>query len=792
MCSERRGEPRMKKILLLTLANLRKGKGQTFSFFIMIVIGALLFNHGLITWLNFNKTYDIKSIEMNSGHIYQAMLKRDYKDELYDMVENHEEVTTISKRDILLVNNTFLYSSGDMSMVTALLNRDDDISMGRASMVEQSEMNYEKSIYLPYLLKAGGGYKIGDTFTMTIGTKAYSFTVAGFFEDIFFGSINLGLMSMMFDDATYKELATELGEEAQGVILLAQVKNKEEANKTITDISSYILTKVEHPSLMRGGSFNQAKAALTMTASIGSTIIVAFSLIIMIVSLIVIKFRISNSIDEDMKNMGVLKAVGYVSHQIVLAVILQFTVVAVIGTILGIGLSYSILPLASYAYAAQSGLIWEQGFDIPSTLITFMIVVGMVILTSYLSSNRIRRIPPIIALRGGITTHNFKKNHIPLQKYSGNINILLSLKNILQNTNQNIMIGLIIAAISFTSVFASIMYYNITVNDKAFVDTVSVELSSVSFYMNKGNYDKTFIHKLQELPEVEKALYFEFSSVLVEGNNVSVYITEDFSKKNNKKCYEGRDPIYDNEVAIGGVMAKELGKKIGDTITLSYGQEKEDYLVTGLIQSAYNMGYDSEITTKGYMKLQNNEELEEIYVYLHENVKEEDFIEKVIELYGESFLSYTNLKKVADSQLGVYKKIVRIIATIIIIITASVVWLILYLVIKTVIIRKRHEYGIQKAVGFTTNQLIIQLSFSYLPVVAVGALLGCIMGYLGTNPMLSVLLQGAGIMKIVFIINPILLISLYIGICFLAFAVSILVALRIRRISAYSLMNREV
>lgn len=782
----------MRKILLLTLANLRKGKGQTFTFFIMIVIGALLFNHGLITWLNFNKTYDIKSKEMNSGHLYHAMLKRDYKDEIYEMIVNHKEVTGANKRDILLTNSTFLYSSGDMSMATAFLNLSDEISMGRASMVEQSEVKYEKPIYLPYLLKAGGGYEIGDSFTMTVGTKDYTYTVAGFFEDVFLASINLGLISMMFDETTYEDLKSVLGEDAQGVIILAQVKNKGEANKTLTDISSYILSKVENPSLMRGGSYNFGKVALTMTANIGSTIIVAFSFIILIVCLIVIKFRISNSIDEDMKNMGVLKAVGYVSHQIILAVILQFTAVTVIGTILGIGLSYCLLPIASHAYASQSGLIWEQGFDVLSTLITFCVVVGMVILTSYLSSSRIRNLQPIIALRGGITTHNFKKNHIPLEKYGGNINLLLSFKSLLQNINQNIMISLIIAAITFASVFASIMYYNITVKDKVFIDTVSIELCSVSFYMNKDNYDETFIDKLRELKEVEKALYFGLNSVFVDGNNVSVYITEDYSKTSNKKCYEGRDPIYDNEVAIGGGMAKDLEKIIGDTITLSYGGQKEDYLITGYIQTANNMGYDCEITTEGFMKLQNNDKLDEIYVYLHEGENAEEFIEKVTELYGDSFLSYMNINKVAGSQLSVYKRIIGVIATIIIIITASVVWLILYLVIKTVIIRKKHEFGIQKAVGFTTKQLMIQLSFSYLPVVAIGALIGCIVGYIGTNPMLSVLLQGVGIMKMEFIINPMLLIGLYVGICVLAMVVSILVAFRIRKISAYSLMNQEM
>ena len=163
------------------------------------------------------------------------------------------------------------------------------------------------------------------------------------------------------------------------------------------------------------------------------------------------------------------KEIGFTSRQIILSILLQFIGIAVIGIGIGIALSYMVLPFLSSAYAAQSGMLWNQGFDLTAMLITVSVILGMVFLTSFTSTRKIRKLHPIIALRNGIHTHNFRTNYFPLDRSRGNLNILLSLKANLQNTKQNIMIGLIIAAISFASLFVGIMYYNISINNEVFL-----------------------------------------------------------------------------------------------------------------------------------------------------------------------------------------------------------------------------------------------------------------------------------------------------------------------------------
>ena len=216
-----------------------------------------------------------------------------------------------------------------------------------------------------------------------------------------------------------------------------------------------------------------------LMAFIMAVMVIAFAFIIVAVCLIVVRFRISNSIEEDMAKIGSLKAIGYTSRQIILSIVLQFVLIALTASILGIILSYMTTPIISDVFAQQSGIKWIQGFDLYISTMSLGLIIIIVMLIAYISSRKIKRLNPIVALRGGIITHNFKKNHLPLEHSRGNISFFLAIKNLLQNKKQGIMITIIMFAVSFTGVFAVVMFYNTTVDTKAFNETPGIELSNV-------------------------------------------------------------------------------------------------------------------------------------------------------------------------------------------------------------------------------------------------------------------------------------------------------------------------
>ena len=170
-----------------------------------------------------------------------------------------------------------------------------------------------------------------------------------------------------------------------------------------------------------------------MTINIVATILVAFATIIVLVSLIVIRFRVSNSIEDGMANIGVLKAIGYTSRQILSSIILQFILIAFSASVVGIALSYVLMPFLGSIISTLSGLVWIQSFDLNINLVSIFLVVFCVVIVTLLSAFRVRKILPVAALRGGIQTHSFRKNHFPLEKAKGGLHFLLAIKSMLAN-----------------------------------------------------------------------------------------------------------------------------------------------------------------------------------------------------------------------------------------------------------------------------------------------------------------------------------------------------------------------
>ena len=174
--------------------------------------------------------------------------------------------------------------------------------------------------------------------------------------------------------------------------------------------------------------YDNAKQARTMVPMIAGIVVTAFAAILLAVSMIVIRFRIVNSIEEGMTNIGAQKAVGYRNAQIVSSVVIQFACIAVVGGVAGTALAQAVIPAVMKILEPVTGLVWNPGFDMGTAAIALCSVLLTVSLISFLSARRINKLHPLIALRGGITTHSFKKNALPLDTARGNFNFLLALK----------------------------------------------------------------------------------------------------------------------------------------------------------------------------------------------------------------------------------------------------------------------------------------------------------------------------------------------------------------------------
>ncbi|MGF7049651.1 putative ABC transport system permease protein [Paenibacillus sp. DS2015] len=771
------------KIINLAKANIRKGKSAALSLFILIFVASLLLSVGITVISKMNTFYDDKVEELHDPHISIMMNHANYKQAYGDFFKNNPGVKETEMETIILMEAAkFRYGDSDMNSDAALLNADAKRNFSPLKLTEKLDTIHDNDIYVSYSFKASGGYKLGDTFTLTYQEKAYSYRIAGFYEATLLGTPSMGIMKFLLPDVAYHQLSDQLGETAEGNFLSATLNDNKQSTTLLNDFNK------KFPNQSWETDIETTKSVGTMTINIVSMILVAFAAVIVLVALIVIKFRVTNSIDDGIVNIGVLKAVGYTSRQILASIILQFMLITFSAGIVGVATSYAVIPVFGDIVSSLTGLQWIQSFDIVANVLSILIVAVLVMVVTLLASIRIRELHPVAALRGGIMTHSFKRNPFPLEKTKGGLQFVLACKTIIINSKQNIMIAFIIVAITFASVFSIVLYYNVASDKTAFVHLVGAETSNAIIQF-KSSADSTKLRSaIEQMDGVAKTVILDFTSTRIDGQAIYMNISDDFSKLENQTVYEGRFPQYDNEIAISWGVSKLLHKGIGDTVKVEVDNASRPFLITGMSQSISNMGQAAYLTLPGIQQVIPDYKGTLINVYL-KGIDNASFIQNIKAQYGNMTADIINVDETISSQTSIYISAVFAVMVMILAITVLVVVLILFLVIKTMILKRKREFGILKATGYTTLQLMNQIAMSFVPIVIVGVLIGGVLGCLYTNSMLTLLLSGAGIHNVQFIVNIPLIIILCIGLVVLAYLVAMLVARRIKRISAYGLIT---
>ena len=788
----------MRKIVSLAFANIRKNKGQSLSFFIITFVSAMFLSLGLVTMFEYTENFDRKAQEQNAPGVMFAL--QEDREELFSSFEEElasdKRIVTLEKTPALLAAGEFYYSNGMNSRKAVFFEVPEDGSISFGTFTDKMENDVENPIYLPYLFTMGGGYSAGDSFHITLitagmGKKEFTFTVAGFYEDIYFSTINSTITGFLLGTQPYEMLKNALGGGPDGCVYSIETTAPDDNEGVSSAYGNKLGSICETAGLLWDSNhYASVKSARTVTSSIGTSIIVGFSMLLLLIALVVVNFRIKNSVEEEIKNIGALKALGYTSAQLIGTFLLQFTVLSLAGGLLGILCSYAVLPALAMMYAMQTGIVWKQQFSAPALVLTLAMIEMLVCFVAFTSSARIRKLPPIVALRTGLQTHSFRRNYFPLEKAKGPLTVIMSAKQLVRSIKQNILIGLIVTGVTFAAVFAGVLYYNINIEKDIFIEMVAGETAHLQIEATGPEAAKRLLEQIREKEETDKAFYFSTQVVTCEQDYEAYgYILNDFEKVDNSQwLYQGRYPKYDNETAMGGLLARLLDKKIGDTITVSLGDMSQDYLITGLIQGSNFMGHDICMTAEAYQRLNKEFAPTVINTYLKDKSKAEQFIDEIGE-NSEDLLKVVHTDEMIRSSMSSYQDIVAVLAVVVSIVTAVIIILVLYLVIKTLLVRKKQELGIQKSIGFTTRQLVLQNALSFLPVVLTGALLGGIGGCTGLNPFFSLLFSGIGMMKVSFVIHMPLIIGICVSIVVFGLAVAVAVSLRIKKISPYSLIS---
>lgn len=780
----------MGKLFLIARSNMRKTKGQTTAILVLILLAAMLLNLWLMLSMDYQANFDRCHDKLNAEHVTLTVSDSDgkIKELLTKKLENDKDVAEYRLDTCMHMTGTFPYNNGEMNSWFIFMEKQAAATrpIGKAEIVEDS--HFTSGVYLPILYKTNE-IKTGKPIEISIGSHTVSYTVCGFFNSVMAGSNNCGLTEIILTKDKYAELKN-LGYAPDATLCSVRLFHLSNNVNYEAALKSFVSKRFPNITMV-SNSYDMVLQARYISQSICSVIMSVMALLVLLIALIVIASNIINDIQVNMKNLGALKAIGYTSKQLIFSLLLQFLGMTLLTAIIGTALSYCLFPGINAMMISQTGIPYAIHFLPLPFILSLFILGGAVAAAVWLAARRIKKIEPITALRSGIQTHNFKRNHVPLEKTKAPLNLALALKTTFSGVKHNITVCITMLIISLIIVFSGLMAANMIVDTAPFVNLIVGETADSCISVNTEVEDE-FLRKMNADRRVEK-VYLQNSINVTHSGGAELLATlcDDFSKVNNQTVvYIGRFPAYDNEIAIGAKYAREKDLTIGNEIDITANGKTEKYLISGLTQVTNYLGRDCLFTRTGYERLGTLSDAN-YYLNLAHSTDIDAFNEEIKASFADSINTTINIKSTIDSAVTVYVSLMTIIVIAIIVLSAIIIAFVLYLLVRTMLNHKKHDYGILKALGFTTRQLILQTALSFMPAIIVSTVVGLILGCLVINPILSLFFSTLGIVKCTFYVPAGYIAAAGVVLVLFTFSMACLLSLKIKKITPKALLTGE-
>lgn len=540
-------------------------------FSIILFIATLLFSSAIIINKNVSKDYDTLYEELNTADAFFTIPSGEYSDELLREIKNIKGISEVQVQNGIMMSVPVKMEGSIQEQTQIFYNIDVDSKINKRKIITEENKKNNSGVYLSNYTFIHSGLKLNDKYEFKINNTTYSFTIVGVVNEMQYGNYASSVIGQYLDKDSYNNLL-EYNKDKEVVTI--SIKSKT-SKSTYNDVSKYLSS--QNINILNKNEKENAKSGRLITTNIIVLILMVFAGIILIISLFVSKFKIEQTIEEELVNMGVLKALGYTSKEIIASSILPYIICGVICSTLGITLSYFLLPILSKMIEMQSGFIWEWKIDIIANI--FVLITNLLLITLFtlMASLKIKKLNPINAIRG-LTEKRSNKNHFEIEKTRGNIHFILILKNFINTKKQNILLGIVLFFITVVSSFLGILFYNVNMNPTNFINTLVEEHPSVIV-----SSDKDLRYELRKESNVKNVLYYdENGSLNYKGNSYKTFVAENFDNLANDLCYEGNNPRNETEVAIGSKLAETDNINIGDYITLSKNGMDKKYKVVRL------------------------------------------------------------------------------------------------------------------------------------------------------------------------------------------------------------------
>ena len=743
----------MYSLIFIAKNNIKKHKGEVAILFALIFLAALLLFSSLSLMLSESEIINECDRKYHISDLLVFTIDNG-EDELGDIISSIDN--TAEYEVIPMLTSATDYYYGDTAAEDAISFTfyffDSSICPHLNSFPEEFIDLNDDEVVLPY--HQSSLVKVGDIVHLEVAGRKYDLKVAGFVENMYFATtLNISGTYALVSHDLFEDISENIDQLSR--YSTGQIKVTEGA-----DINEYDLAlKKAMPDgntiiTITRETMNVSTSAMSEMAS---SIVMIFTLLLIGMSVIIMHFSIKNFIELNIQNIGLLQATGYTAKELRLACITEQMIICFAATALAViaGIFIS-RPLSSLS-GMLMGLTGFEGVCIPALFSTIIAVPLMVLLGSVIATRSYRKLTVLEALRSGITSHNFKKNHFPLEKSRLPLSLAMAGKNNFGSMKKSIFIALIVAFLTSSTCMGFSLFENWALDNTALLKVVGVEFSDV---MAGAAGDEEFLKIMRNNDSVKSVnTWTTLQSMEVtymdHSTNLGIDVYRDPGALTKNTLLEGHYPDNGNEIILSTVEAENLHASVGDIINVKSVADSGyvTFTVCGIDQKLNNMGKKAIVSEDGAKRINPDFFYTNVLVYLNDPDKAKELKEQWQEEYPDyQFILGDDL---FGSSIDMFTMAMEGICVIFVATTCFVVILTQLLLTRAQVIRERTDLGVSKAMGYTSGELIGRTLMTNIPTIVIGIGLGILMHFTLLSRLILYTVSAVGIRQNDFSTSPV-------------------------------------
>ena len=697
---------------------------------IFMAVTAMLLGLSILLYASLADSIDSLMTEAKTPDFLQMHTGELEMDLLNDFAQQREDIEAMQICTFLNLQNSQI-SIGDESFEN---NMQDNGLSCQSSLFDylvdaDNKVIYpsEGEVYVPVCYRKEYGIKSGDV--MRIGKE--ELIVAGFLRDSQMNSMMASSKRFLISEPDYERLR-QLGSEEY----LIEFRLKDGS-----DINAFATAYKDAGLPDNGPTITYPLIRMMNALSDGMMILVILlvSVVVLLISMLCIRYIILTQLEKDKTGIGMLKAVGISRRDIRKLYMSKYLILSAAGCMTGVIAAMITSGPVGAQMRELYGNVGNTGLIYALMILGALAAEGVILLSVNRTLRRTDRISAVDALYGRGSFGKKKNLWLPAMIITAAAMFMILVPQNMKST---------IEAPEFVTYMGiGESHIRIDIRQTGNVRKIAGEVTE-----DIGHDNRVRDYVLMETGS--------YRTILQNGSSYDLMIENGDHSRFPVRYTEGRYPENDREIALSVLNAEEMGVKPGDTIIvcreMADGTAEEiSCSVCGIYSDITNGGK----TAKACMR-DPDDATPVMWSIIYLSLADEHLAGEWTKEYQDRYASFENGVKVtliADYLKGTYGQTIRNIskaAAVSAVMACFVLFIVMLLLVRLVIWRERNDSSLKKALGFTTSDIRMEYLKKTVTYILPGIVLGVFAGIVPGQSLAALLLRSMGAYSFRFIIDP--------------------------------------